>query len=87
MPDDILIVFTTSGKSMNVVRALETAQDRGVRSIVFLGSDGGKALSISNCVLLVPNDVTARVQEAHQFLMHCLMDRIEAGLGFGEPSR
>jgi D-sedoheptulose 7-phosphate isomerase len=80
VPGDILIVFTTSGRSMNVVRALETARDRGVRSIAFLGSDGGKALSISHCVLLVLNEDTARVQEAHQFLMHCLMDRIEAGL-------
>jgi D-sedoheptulose 7-phosphate isomerase len=76
---DILVVFTGSGNSPNVLRALETARELGLRSIAFLGG-GGKAKDLADCVLLVPHAVTARIQEAHLFLLHALMDRIEAGL-------
>ncbi|MGB9455420.1 MAG: SIS domain-containing protein [Bryobacteraceae bacterium] len=76
---DILIVFTTSGNSPNILRTLETARELGIRSIAFLGRGGGKAKDLADCVLLVPHAVTARIQEAHQFLLHSLMDRIEAG--------
>jgi D-sedoheptulose 7-phosphate isomerase len=76
---DILIVFTSSGNSPNVLRALEAARELGLRSIAFLGRGGGKAKDLADCVLLVPHAVTARIQESHQFLLHALMDRIEAG--------
>ena len=79
-PGDILVAFTTSGNSPNVLAALETARDMGIRSVAFLGRDGGKARELCACPLIVPHDDTARVQEAHQFLMHSLMDEIEAGL-------
>jgi len=77
---DILIVFTSSGNSPNLLRALDAARELGIKSIAFLGRGGGKAKDMSDCVLLVPHAVTARIQEAHQFLLHALMDRIEAGL-------
>jgi D-sedoheptulose 7-phosphate isomerase len=76
---DILIVFTSSGNSPNLSRALEAARELGLKSIAFLGRGGGKAKDLADCVLLVPHAVTARIQEAHQFLLHALMDRIEAG--------
>jgi D-sedoheptulose 7-phosphate isomerase len=76
---DILIVFTSCGNSPNVLRALEAARELGLRSIAFLGRGGGEAKDLAGCVLLVPHSVTARIQEAHQFLLHALMDRIEAG--------
>ena len=77
---DVLIVFTSSGNSPNILRALEAAREIGLRSIAFLGRGGGKARDLADCVLLVPDPVTARIQEAHQFLLHALMERIEAGL-------
>jgi D-sedoheptulose 7-phosphate isomerase len=77
---DVLIVFTTSGNSPSILRALETARALGLRSIAFLGRGGGQASAMADCVLLVPHAVTARIQEAHQFLVHALMDRIEAGV-------
>jgi D-sedoheptulose 7-phosphate isomerase len=77
---DILIVFTTSGNSPNVLRALEAARELGLRSIAFLGRGGGKAKDLADCVLTVPHAVTSRIQESHLFLVHALMDRIEAGL-------
>lgn len=77
---DVLIAFTTSGNSPNVLHALEAARELGIRSIAFLGRGGGPAKDLADCALVVPNNVTARIQEAHQFLLHSLMDRIEAGL-------
>ncbi|MBV9761210.1 MAG: SIS domain-containing protein [Acidobacteriaceae bacterium] len=77
---DVLIVFTTSGNSPNVLDALRTAREMDVRSVSFLGNEGGDAKDLSDCPIVVGHRDTARVQEAHQFLMHCLMDQIEAGV-------
>jgi D-sedoheptulose 7-phosphate isomerase len=77
---DILIVFTTSGNSPNVLAALRTAHEMGIQSVAFLGKDGGRARAMADCSIVVSHPDTARVQEAHQFLMHCLMDQIEAGV-------
>lgn len=78
--DDVLIVFTTSGNSPNVLSALRAAREMKIRSIAFLGKGGGEAKAIADCPIVIGHDDTARIQEAHQFLMHCLMDQIEAGL-------
>jgi D-sedoheptulose 7-phosphate isomerase len=77
-PGDVLIVFTTSGNSPNVLLALAAARELNAPAIAFLGGDGGKAKAAAGCALIVPNRDTARVQEGHQFLMHCLMDEIES---------
>lgn len=77
---DVLIAFTTSGNSRNVVTAMAAARDRGLKTIAFLGADGGKARQYADCAILVQHRDTARVQEGHQFLMHALMDSIEAGM-------
>jgi D-sedoheptulose 7-phosphate isomerase len=74
---DVLICFSTSGNSRNIVAALNTARDVSVRSIAFLGRTGGKAADLADCPLIVATNETARSQEAHQFLLHCMMDRIE----------
>jgi phosphoheptose isomerase len=79
-PGDVLICLTTSGKSKNVLRALEEAKVRGLKTIALLGRDGGSTIGIANVDLLVKNDSTARVQEAHQILLHVLCEIIEARL-------
>jgi len=76
-PGDVLVVFSTSGNSSNIVTALEAAREVSVKSIAFLGRDGGKAAALTDCPLIVRHANTARIQEAHQFLMHALMDEIE----------
>jgi D-sedoheptulose 7-phosphate isomerase len=81
---DVLVAFTTSGDSPNVIEALGAARAMDLKSICFLGRDGGRARHLSDCCLTVPHWDTARIQEAHQFLLHCLMDGIEAGLA-AEP--
>ena len=76
-PADLLIVFSTSGSSANVLRALQVAREMQIRSIAFLGKDGGPALGLADEALVVRHTDTARIQEGHQFLMHCLMDLLE----------
>jgi D-sedoheptulose 7-phosphate isomerase len=80
-PGDVLIVFTTSGNSRNVLGALEAARRRGLVTIALLGRGGGAARGQADIELIVAHDETARVQEAHQFLLHALMDIMEAEEG------
>ena len=77
---DVLICLTTSGKSKNVVRALQEAKARQIKTITFLGRDGGSTVGIADLDLLVKSDSTARVQEAHQLLLHVLCEIIESRL-------
>ena len=80
VPGDVLIGLTTSGKSRNVIRALEEAKTRNLRTIAFLGRDGGSTIGIADIDLVVRTDSTAGVQEAHQLLLHVLCEVIEARL-------
>ena len=79
-PEDVLICLTTSGKSRNVLRAMEEAKARKLKTIAFLGRDGGSTIGIADVDLLVASDSTARIQEAHQLLLHVLCEIIESGL-------
>lgn len=77
---DVLICFTTSGRSKNVLRAIEEANKRGVSSICFLGRDGGYTIGKATLDILVPGASTARIQEAHKFLFHVLCELVEEQL-------
>lgn len=77
---DVLICLTTSGKSKNVVRALEEAKARKLKTIALLGRDGGSTIDMADVDLLVRSDSTARIQEAHQLLLHVLCETIESRL-------
>ena len=77
---DLLICLTTSGKSKNLIRALEEAKARQLKTITFLGRDGGSTVGIADVDLLVTSDSTARVQEAHQLLLHVFCEIIESRL-------
>jgi D-sedoheptulose 7-phosphate isomerase len=77
---DVLIVLTTSGKSKNVLRALQEAKSRKLQTIAFLGRDGGSTIGLADVDLLVASDSTARIQEAHQLLLHVLCEIVEARL-------
>jgi D-sedoheptulose 7-phosphate isomerase len=79
-PGDVLVVYSTSGKSPNILRALDVAKVRGLESIAFLGRDGGLAAGRATVDLIVRADVTARIQEAHKFLGHCICEHVEGDL-------
>ena len=75
--NDLLICFTTSGNSVNILRALEAAKSRGVKSVAILGKTGGAAKGKADIELIVEGNDTARIQEAHGFLLHALLERVE----------
>jgi D-sedoheptulose 7-phosphate isomerase len=77
---DVLIAISTSGKSKNIRRAIEEARDRKLKTIAFLGRDGGSAAGISDVDLIVKSDSTARIQEAHKFVLHVICEICEARL-------
>lgn len=77
---DLLVVFSTSGNSENIIRGLQSAKAKGVFSIALLGRDGGRAKSVSDMSIIVPSQSTARIQEVHTFILHCWLERIESGL-------
>jgi len=79
-PGDVLIVITTSGKSRNILAALEEARRVGVKTIAFLGKGGGFTKGAADVELIVPGSETARIQEAQQFLLHVLCEIIEERL-------
>jgi D-sedoheptulose 7-phosphate isomerase len=74
---DVLIVFTTSGNSANILKALQAAGQRRLITAAFLGNDGGKAKSLCDLPLIVPSPVTARVQEGHKILYHSLCEWVD----------
>lgn len=77
-PGNVLVAISTSGRSANVLRAVEAARELGVASIGLLGRDGGPIAAIVDDALIVPWDTTARIQEAHIFIGHALCAQVEA---------
>ena len=78
---DLLIGISTSGNSRNVIRAVEEAKKIGMQTIGLLGRDGGKLAHICDHNIVVPSDVTARIQECHILIGHTLCGLIEQELG------
>jgi phosphoheptose isomerase len=78
--NDLLICLSTSGKSKNVRRALEEGKKRRLKTIALLGRDGGSTIGIADVDLVVKGDSTARIQEAHKFILHVLCEICESCL-------
>ena len=79
-PGDLLIVISTSGKSRNVIRALEESRRKNIESIAMLGRNGGPAKGMATVEFIVQCEVTARIQEAHKFLFHILCEMVDVTL-------
>jgi D-sedoheptulose 7-phosphate isomerase len=77
-PRDIVVAFTTSGRSQSVVAGLAAARSVGAVAVLLAGGDGGAAAAEADSVLLVPSSTTARIQEAHGLIVHLLSDAIDA---------
>ena len=85
-PGDVAIALSTSGRSANVLKGLEQALSQGLVAAAFGGRDGGDLPRLADPLLVVPSDVTARIQEMHITLGQMLCGAIETELGFaGEP--
>ena len=77
---DILLAITTSGNSVNIVNAIDAAQKKGMNVILLSGKTGGKAaqkLNNKDIELRVPHESTARIQEAHIMIIHCICSIVD----------
>lgn len=74
---DILVLFSTSGNSRNIIAALAAARKLGIKTLCLLGRDGGKLAGQATWEIIVPAKATARIQEAHQVVVHILLEIIE----------
>jgi phosphoheptose isomerase len=79
-PGDALAVFSTTGNSENVFRALLAAKDQKLKTIAFLGRDGGDCAGLADVELLVAGKATARIQEGHKFLLHTICELVDEQL-------
>ena len=77
---DVLIAITTSGKSKNIQRALEDGRERKLTTISLLGRNGGSTAGLADVDLIVKGDSTARIQEAHKFILHVICEICETRL-------
>ncbi len=80
---DVLLGISTSGNSENVIRAIDAAHERGVRVVALTGRDGGRMaglFSAEDVEIRVPAERTARIQEVHIVVIHCLCDLIDTTL-------
>jgi D-sedoheptulose 7-phosphate isomerase len=77
-PGDVVVGISTSGKSPNVVRALQAAREQGAIAIALLGGDGGIAANEADLSIIVASKDAARIQECHITLIHAISELIEA---------
>ena len=77
-PGDILVGLSTSGNSPNILKAFETAREKGITTIGFTGEGGGKLGELSDHLIDIPSRNTPRIQEAHMLLGHIICQLVEA---------
>jgi D-sedoheptulose 7-phosphate isomerase len=79
-PEDVFLAITTSGNSTNILRALEMAKEKNIKSIGFLGGTGGKCKDNVNIPIIIPSSNTQRIQETHITLGHIIIEIVERDL-------
>ncbi|HEY2380857.1 MAG TPA: SIS domain-containing protein [Terriglobia bacterium] len=80
-PGDMALAISTSGKSPNLIYALEAARERGLMTIAFSGKDGGRLEGLAEYCFTVPSFSIHRIQEVHAMLIHVMWDMIHVALG------
>ncbi len=80
---DIFIGISTSGNSLNIINAFNSAKEKGITTVALTGRDGGEMAKIADYALVVPSDSTPRIQESHILIGHILCDIIEKEI-FGD---
>ena len=80
---DLFIGISTSGNSVNIIKAINAAKAKGVKTVALVGRDGGEMAKSADYAIIVPSNATPRIQEAHILIGHMLCDIIEKEL-FGD---
>jgi len=75
--DDILVGMSTSGNSANILKAFQTAREKGITTIGMTGEGGGKLAALSDHLIAIPSRNTPRIQEAHMLLGHIICQLVE----------
>ena len=74
---DIFFGISTSGNSLNIIKAFESAKKKGITTVALVGRDGGEMAKMADVALVVPSDSTPRIQESHILIGHIICDIIE----------
>lgn len=75
---DVIVGFSTSGNSPNVMAAFKKAKEKGILTVLLGGKDGGKMKGLCDFELIVPSNTTARIQEVHTLILHQWLEAIDA---------
>ena len=78
---DLLVLFSTSGNGENLSRALDAARAKDMKVLAILGRDGGRLAGRADVEVIVAGSDSGRIQEAHQLLMHILLDAVDRHFG------
>jgi D-sedoheptulose 7-phosphate isomerase len=85
-PGDVVVAFTTSGRSPNVVAGLAAARTKRAATLLFTGGDGAPAREHADHLLLVPSKSTQRIQEMHTLMLHVISEIVDAWAAGQEPA-
>jgi D-sedoheptulose 7-phosphate isomerase len=77
---DVLIGISTSGNSVNVIKAVDKAHEKGMKAVGFLGGNGGKLKDLVDIAIVIPSSSTQRIQEGHITIGHIICELVERGL-------
>ena len=77
---DLLVGISTSGNSQNILEAFQVAKSKGLQTVGLLGRDGGQLKSVSDLAIVVPSQVTDRIQEVHIKIIHTVIESVERQL-------
>lgn len=80
-PGDVFLAITTSGNSANIIKALESARQIGMTSILLSGGSGGRASELSDIVILPDTAATSHIQECHLIIYHMICSLVEDEIG------
>lgn len=79
-PGDVLVTFSSSGNSENVIEALTAARKKGIKTVCFSGKGGGKAAGLADLSFVVKSNNSSIVENIHQVVMHCVCQNVEFAL-------
>lgn len=79
-PGDVLVCMSTSGNSENVAQAILAAQEKNIHTVALLGKDGGKIAEMADDAIVIPSNVSQRIQEGHITIIHIWCEIIESTL-------
>ncbi len=83
-PGDLVAAFSTSGKSRNVLKALQLAKQKGATTVGFTGGSGGEVPDLCDICIRVPSEITPRIQESHVAVVHIICELLEKELALPE---